>query len=696
MHEDAAPELVDLAAEPGPVWLKVLTVLAFLTTAGFFMLLSLRTLTSEDLGYHLAYGEHFLATGEPVDDGFGTYPLVERDQLRYDLPPGAWYDTEGNYRFPNANWLSQVVMALVWRAGGMAGLSVLLLAVSGGVFLLVTATLRNLGARLGIVAGLLLVAMASYERILLRPELFGYLLLAAELFVLASGRLTRRGVVALAVLQLLLVNFHSYFLLGLGLTGAFAVEDLLRRIWRRVKRREESRLLSLTWVALGVQVLVCLANPWTWRLAIMPVQTLFFMRAHHIAGGSGVEGGHPWAVIGEFFSPFAEGVFEVSRVSVFYIALLAAAAAGGLCAAWLRRWAHVLIVAVLTAASLTMRRNIAPAAILVTPLALSALRDALSPLATRLLRAGTRRALRAALASLLVIAGVLGIVSLDNQSFYSSESRPVRMGLGASPIALPISAGRWITDHRPAGKLWSDYNTSSNIHWFAEPHPLVPVLTNTWAYPPDEMALVLAISRGRADYCPVFDRLGVQTAVARVGRTSSPLVRRLLADAVWAVVDIDATHIVFLRADGANAALARREAITPATLDVAGYLRKLEAMAPGDSFPVYLGASLLTELRWNARAVEVIDHALSRWPDAPRTERLWDMKGTCLVALGRRAFLGRPADVQEGRRLWEQARGCFVKALEINGDYTPAADHLRLIDEDIAAERKGIIYTRPE
>lgn len=674
------------------MWLTALRALAVTATAVFILMLGLRTLTSEDLGYHLAYGEHFLTTGDIVDDGFGTYPLVKPHEIRYDLAPGAWYDALGNYRFPNANWLTQVVMALVYRAAGMVGLSILLWLVYVGIILLVAKTLARLGGGgVGIAFGLLLVAMASYERILLRPELFGYLLLAAELFVLTGDRLTRRGIIALAVLQLLLVNFHSYFLLGLGLTGAFAVHNLGRRIWRK-----EARPLSAIWIAFGVQAIVCFANPWTWRLAVMPLQTLVYMRANQIAGGPRlVEGGHPWAVIGEFFSPFAEGVFEVSFVSTVYIMLLIVAGAGAICAAVLRRWAHVLVIAALTAASLTMRRNIAPAAILITPLALAALMDVLSPLSRLLVKSPTRRFLHAAAAVLLTAAGAFGAYAVATQRFYAQESRVVRMGIGASRIALPLSAGKWITEHRPEGRLWCDYNTSSNLHWFTEPHPDVPVLSNTWAYPPDDMALVQAVGRGRADYRPVFDKFNVQTVVLRVDRSTRELARRLVVDPAWAVVDIDATHIAFLRADGPNAALARRAAITPATMDVPAFIRKLESAAPGDNFPVYLGASLLSELRWDDRAVEVIDHAVQRWPRAPHVERLWDMKGICLVALGRQAFLAPPPDTQAGRELWQRARGCFVKALEINPDYTPAADHLRLIDEDLAAERKGIIYTRP-
>jgi hypothetical protein len=43
-----------------------LGVSAAAMVAAFVLVLGVRTLTTEDLGYHLAYGEHFLSTGVVV------------------------------------------------------------------------------------------------------------------------------------------------------------------------------------------------------------------------------------------------------------------------------------------------------------------------------------------------------------------------------------------------------------------------------------------------------------------------------------------------------------------------------------------------------------------------------------------------------------------------------------------------------
>lgn len=680
-----------------------LGIAAMAMAAAFVLVLGMRTLTTEDLGYHLAYGEHFLSTGRIVDDSLGVYQLVPYDRLRHELPPGAWMDSEGKYRFPNANWLSQVVMAMAYRAGGMVGLSVLLATLSAGIFALLAAIMRRLGlGTVAIAAGMLLAAMASYERILLRPEVFGYLMLLAMLYLLVRGPLTRASAVGLVALQLLLVNLHSYFLLGLGLTGVFAAENLLRRLWGSIRRDNGDADKTsappaggLLWLVLGGQVLACFANPWTWRLAALPVQTLLFMRRHGIAGGAFTEVGHPWAVIGEFFRPFAPGVFENSNVSIAYVVLLAVAGVGALCAAWMRRWAHLLLMAAMTAASLTMRRNIAPAAILIVPPAFSACRGVLGPMAMRWL-SGKRRGTAALLvAALLAGACGVGAFGVVTQRFYRNDRRATRFGLGVSQTAMPLSAADWINRASPAGRLWSDYNTSSNLYWFVHPHRDLPVLTNTWAYPPDSMEVVLAVSRGRMDYQKVLDGLKVEVVTLRMDRTSIPLARKLVADANWAVVDLDALHTTFLRANGANAELAREARITPESLDVNALAERLAAMDPVGSFPTYLGSFTLAHLGWNTQAIEVMDRVLTNWPDEPHLARVWNMKGTCLAQRGTQEFLKTQPDVQAGRKDWKDARECFINALELDADYTPAASNLRELDKDIADEKRGIINRRP-
>jgi hypothetical protein len=590
---------------------------------------------------------------------------------------------------------------MVHRSAGLKGLSILLGVLVAGIFGLGVLTMRQLG--LGwqwIAAGLLMAAMVAYERFLLRPEVFGYVVLMGQLCLLSRGQMGRRAIAGLVVLQLLLVNLHSYFVLGLGLTGAMAVGQVLRWLLRaRGQRRSEEaqqarRQAASLAVALAAQMAVCFVNPWGGRLAAMPFQTLAFMRRHAIAGGDYDAVRHPWSVIGEFFRPFALGVFEQSKASYGYLVLLALAGAGMLAGAMRGHYGAVLIVAGMAAASLNMRRNIAPAALVIAPLALSACRDVLQPFQRRL-DVRLRRGLLLGTAAALVTAGGYGVFSVITQRFYRNERRAVRFGLGVARTVVPVGAADWISAHAAQGRLWTDYNSSSNVMYFTRPHRDVPVLTNTWAYPPGVMQRVLDYSRGKRAFGSAEDAGGYSIVVLRMDRTSIPLGRALERDGEWALVYLDAFHVVFVRADGANAELARSSRITPRTLDLAAYKARLRQMDPVPSYSTYLGAFTLAHLGWDTQAVEVMDEVIACWPDDPYLHRVWNMKGTCLARRGTLRMLRKPDPDMRGKLDWAAARNCFLMSLQLRGDYEPAGKNLAEVERQIADEKRGILYSYP-
>ena len=112
------------------VWLAV----AAAVIAG--MLFAARELSTEDLGYHLDYGNQLLATGHPVDHDADLYTLPAPDMPAAQRPtpgPGCWYDDAGRYRFPNANWLTQGLIAVAYQVGGVPALNAQLIVLVAGL-----------------------------------------------------------------------------------------------------------------------------------------------------------------------------------------------------------------------------------------------------------------------------------------------------------------------------------------------------------------------------------------------------------------------------------------------------------------------------------------------------------------------------------------------------------------------------------
>ena len=672
-----------------PGWKRTLVrglpTLAVVSSLLFALALAVRPLSSPDLGYHLTYGEQFLETGRIVDTNEFLYTLPTNPDERMPPGPACWYDQSGRYRFPNANWFSQVIFAAVYRAGGPVGLCALQGGLVFAIFAMMLLTMRRVGVpRTPIAAGILLAAMCGYMRFNLRPEILAYLILVSQLFILVQKRLTWWAVLGLVLLHLVLVNSHSYFLLGIALTGAFLTDRLLRLSWEKMLIRKAgergpniSRDAMLLAAALVGQVVICFVNPWTWRLAGLPVQTLLFMREHGIAGADPFTMSHPWSHIGEFFRPFAGGFVEV-RATYGYCVLLGLAGLGAVGAILRRRWDWLLIIAGMTAISLSMRRNITPAAFLLIPLALGACFAPATKVHDKLSKR-LRENLSTLGASAVVLVSLWFALNVVTQRFYSTERSPTRFGVGLDRVNMPVGAAEWISQHIPPSRVWTDYGSSSNLHYFTDPHSAVPIMTNTWAYPPDVMKLVLDVSGGKTPFAPIAKRYGVQVVSLRVSFATAALVHFLQTEADWALVHLDPAYAIFQSRSAFDAAL-KVQTITESNFDTNAYISKLRSLDPAPAQALHIGGRTLFHLGWDSAAIRVFAAAVK---DDPRFYEAWYMQGLCLARRGSGRFLqtGSKEDLLKAAK-------CFRKALRLKSDYEPARINLNVVSDQLRGLRR--------
>jgi len=571
-------------------------------------LLSVREIASNDIGYHLAYGEQLLESGRPVERDPALYPLATTSAEDAAPGPGCWVDDEGGYRFANANWLSQLVLALAYRAGGAVGLGILVTLVLLGLLAIHAVGLARLGLPpVAVAAALGVLAWILQWRLNPRPELLGAPLLSAQLYLLLTtlGRgLTpsRRTVVAFLVLQVLMVNLHSYFLLGPGIAVAF----LLDALWRRSR---EDGAAGLWRPAAGIAAgssLACLVNPWTWRLATLPVQTLLFLRANHVSDPT-FRPRHPWSAIGEFHPlPLPWESAALDGATLPYHLTLAVAALGLVAALARGRIGHALVLLGAGFVATSMRRNVPVAALFLWPTALLAL----APFVTQALErsSGAVRMLRLIGGGLVLVAALLVSAFAVNGTLYDALPLRSAFGYGFSRLHMPLDACDWLGEQRPAGRLWTDFDSSSNLHRFTDGRPRVPIVTNTWAYPPETMGRVLGILSSPA---PPLDRLsgelGVEVVALAADGTAAPLVEGLAASAAWTLVHLDARHVVFLRTDGANRDLARRTALDETELAPADLAPTAEAREHAFRTCLLVG--------WHSTAIELGEELAARDPD---------------------------------------------------------------------------------
>jgi hypothetical protein len=254
------------------VWMLVLAVYA----AWFFAMPI--NLSTADLGRHITNGALLMQ---------GVTEVLHTNHYSF---------TESDHPFTNHHWLSGVVMHLVHRLFDFKGLSILYIILSvASLLLMARASARGVNAGWGLLFAMLAVPLFGY-RTEVRPEGFSYLLLAVYYLLMCRHRegmvTTRQLVMWLLPLQLLWVNLHIFFFLGLGVVGIFWLDSLLFQ----EKKERANGLLKLI---LGM-LAISLFNPHLHRGLLAPLtifeeygymvlenQTVFFLQNRFGWTGSG-------------------------------------------------------------------------------------------------------------------------------------------------------------------------------------------------------------------------------------------------------------------------------------------------------------------------------------------------------------------------------------------------------------------------
>lgn len=639
-----------------------LGLLAAVFAGCFVLALSWFKLSSLDIGYHVAYGRHLLETGRIVGD--------EPDPFLYP---------ETAVSFVNANWGSQLVMALAERAGGAAGLFALRLALLAVVFAAMAGVVRRFTASwLAVAAAWMLAALAAYERFSLRPELFSYALMSVQLLILVRGVRTWRGIAALGAIQLAWVNLHSYFLVGLILSGAWFAESGLRWLgpWLTKTPRDPATAerLKLLALVMSAQLVACFVNPWHARGAVFPITTIRFLQSHRIMGGSPADGSaSAWSEISEFQSPLGFGEQPICRRTIqAYQVALALCLAGAIALLIRRCPAAVLAIVALFVMSLQMRRNIAQFALVAVPLAVGGLAAALP-------RSRIGATLRGRLKALVVLAvaaaACRSTLHIADGRFYFDERRFAReFGTGYSERSFSQPAAAWLGAQdalRP--NLFVDYFSSSNVLPWLAPRFKLFVDTNTFACEEDSLRQAFDVVTGKIAHQPFFDRFGVNVVMLRANSNGQALIRRLARDdGRWALVYADPQTVIFVRRIMPHVDVILANPLSEETLNAEAWIDEVRGAVYARAAALYLRANVPMFLGWYGPAAKLLRASVDLAGDFHES---WINLGLCHGGLANRA--GRAKRFDEAAREIRIAIDCFETALELDPGNKIAAENLR-------------------
>lgn len=269
-------------------------------------MLGYREVFSPDIGYHMETGRRV------VEDG--VFPLHEEFTFTSEGKPIQYMP-----------WLFDAVVWLIYKHSGTLGLTLFTIAMTlGSAGLIGWRILRRTPpAGWAAVALLSLFFLGNFWEV--RPHLGSWVLLNLTLLVLERYKAgDRLWLWALPAIQLVWVNSHSLFVLGLVCIGAYGIDEL------RKGRAGDRRF----YVAAVLAGLACLISPFGLRGALYPLVQFGMLQPSSVVNSTAIG-------TAEFMSPFWREAYITNGRLVLYQAHLfiqsfAALAAVGILVGWRR------------------------------------------------------------------------------------------------------------------------------------------------------------------------------------------------------------------------------------------------------------------------------------------------------------------------------------------------------------------------
>jgi len=213
-----------------------------------------RLLNDGDTGYHIRAGEFIL----------DSFTVPRYDMFSFISPALPWTAHE---------WLAEIIMALVHRAGGLTGVVVFFALLIAGTFHLYFKTLRRENGNIYIAILLMIMVIATSKiHLLARPHIFSLTIMVAWYFLLDSYQYQDRDrLYILPFIMLLWVNLHGGYVVGLFLIGVYLLGNLVQLFTPQSELRQQAvtKAKKLTLI-LFTCLAACLVNPTGYHILLFP------------------------------------------------------------------------------------------------------------------------------------------------------------------------------------------------------------------------------------------------------------------------------------------------------------------------------------------------------------------------------------------------------------------------------------------
>ena len=508
------------------------------------------------------------------------------------------------------SWAFRALLWPFWSAGGVWGLFAWRWLTTLAAFAILWATARRMGAR-GLVPLVVIVlcALTWRHRSQVRPETVVGVLLALELWVLESRRLSTPDRAWMIIpIALVWSNVHLSYTLGFAVLGGYLIDAHVRqRRAARVRREGEdaARVLGPSgplWVASLLALAATFLNPSGWRALWQPFEYALVWSHEPI-----------YRTISEL-RPMSWSSHWKTGIELLLV--------GWPLLLWLRArraravdWAEVLLCALFTALAIQSQRFAGFYALVAAPFVS---RDLADRLGVWRIPGWLRRPVpRTGFAA----AACLALAALE----WARPEMP--LGVGFDLTQYPIAACDFIEAHRLRGRLFNEYYNGGYLLWRFWPDPArLPFMDIHQSGTPEDRKLYPYVfvdpeAWHRLDERHRFDLLlidGQQHAVE-----GDRLPDFADADSSFALIFRDDNACLYARRDGACAATARSLAYATAP----GGNERLEQLGPACARDPVLRRRAEAELErqlasspFNSRAHSLLANfaLMDRRPDVAR------------------------------------------------------------------------------
>ncbi len=507
--------------------------ICFLAIVILSFLMSFHTLTDTDIFWHLK-------TGEII---FSTRQIPRADLYSFTAAGKEWIDSQ---------WLFQLIIYLLYRIGGYAGMILFGSGLTALTWLLALKTAFNRQKYFSISLLVLICLLTASTRLKLRPEVLTFFLLTLEIYLLVLHQQGKKfALYPLPALLLLWVNSEGLWPIYFVIFSAFLGEQILGLPQLKLGAYLPSSLSvssnsSVLRLALGLacSIPVAFLNPHGLRGVIFPAILLR-------------EVSQPGSIIGQSIadlqSPFVifSGFDQAS-----YIALMAFSSLTVLLSILRRKiypatfllWAGFLYL------SLTAARNAALFALITASLMGRIIAESQSPDGFPFPGRARRLIKFRPWATALLLLFMSGLVfDLAGSRFFLRNLSYSRFGIGALETTYPIRAAQFLKSccqelgGRVSLRIFPDPGSAGYLIWAGYPEWKVYADPRLEVYGEQLIQAHISALADYQDFQQEDKRYDFDLVMLTPLLAEGSLIKNLQDDPNWVLIYFDGLNVVFLK-----------------------------------------------------------------------------------------------------------------------------------------------------